>query len=223
MRMHLEPLRRRHLVGAQRAADVVVEDLGRGARQRAEARVAQPREVVAQRHLGGVRALPDLERRERVDVQVGQLGPDRLDQLDVPLAREARVDAALQAHLGAAAVPRLVAAAQDLLAPQQVRGAAQVLGQLALGERAEAALEVADVGVVDVPADDVGDVVAVALGAHAVGRAGQQVDLGAAGRQQRGGLRLRVVGRLERLGERGRARRRDAASTTTAACRRRRR
>ena len=139
-----------------------------------------------------------------MDVQVGQLGPDRLDQLDVPLAGEAGMDAALQAHLGAAAVPRLVAAAQDLLAPEQVGGAAQVLGQLALREGAEAALEVADVGVVDVPADDVGDLVAVALGAHLIGRARQQVDLGAARLEQRSCLRLRVVRRLQRLGEGGR-------------------
>ena len=41
--VHLEPLRGRDLVGADDRADLVVEHLGRGARERGEALVAQPR------------------------------------------------------------------------------------------------------------------------------------------------------------------------------------
>ena len=91
-------------------------------------------------------------------MQVGQRLADRAHEVEVPGAREAGVDAALQADLGGAAIPRLGAAPHDLVDAEQVGGPAQVGGQAALRERAEAAAEVADVGVVDVPADDVGDV-----------------------------------------------------------------
>ena len=75
------------------------------------------------------------------------------------------MDPALQADLGGAALPGLDGAPGDLVDAQEVGGAAEVLGELALGEGAEAAAEVADVGVVDVPADDVGDAVTGALDA----------------------------------------------------------
>ena len=76
----------------------------------------------------------------------------------VVVAVERRVDAALEADLDGAALPRLLDAADDLVERREVGGAAQVLGELALRERAEAALEVADVRVLDVPRDDVRDV-----------------------------------------------------------------
>src|SRR5205085_7211631 len=107
------------------------------------------------------RALPDLERGKRVHVQVGQLALDRAAEVDVVVAVEAGVDPALEADLDGAALPRLVAASEDLLDRDEVRRSAQVLGELALRERAEPAAEVADVGVVDVARDDVADLVAV--------------------------------------------------------------
>ena len=112
--VHLEPLLRRHLVGADHGPHLVVEDLGRRAGQRAEAEVAQPREVVVEREAERRRALPDLERRERVDVEAGHRVLDRRHDLGVVVARERRVDAALQADLGRAALPRLLAAPDDL-------------------------------------------------------------------------------------------------------------
>ena len=81
----------------------------------------------------------------------------------VVVAVERRMDPALQADLRRAALPRLLRAADDLLVRDEVRRAAQVRGELALRERAEAAAEVADVRVLDVPRDDVGDGVAVHL------------------------------------------------------------
>ena len=99
--------------------------------------------------------------------------------------RRSRVDPALEADLDGAAVPRLVRAADDLLVRHHVRGAAQVLGELAFRERAEAALEVADVRVVDVPRDDVGDLVAVHLAAQRVGGGEDAVELVAAGGERR--------------------------------------
>ena len=108
------------------------------------------------------------------------------------------MDAALQADLGGAARVGLDGASRDLVHAQEVGGAAQVLRELALREGAEAALEVADVRVVDVPADDVGDPVAGALEAAPVGSRGEQLDLGPACREQR--RRVVLVEQRARLG-----------------------
>src|ERR1700757_926320 len=71
------------------------------------------------------------------------------------------MDAALQAHFRGAALPGLAAAALDLLEREIIGAAAQIGGELALREGAELAAEVADVGVVDVAVDHIGDAVAV--------------------------------------------------------------
>src|SRR3954452_5679389 len=106
-----------------------------------------------------------------MDVDVRQLAFDRAAHVEVEVPGEGGVDAALEADLDRAAFPRLAAAADDLVQRDEVRAAAQVLGELALRECAEAAAEVADVGVVDVARDDVCDGVAVDLAAEPVGRA----------------------------------------------------
>ncbi len=121
------------------------------------------------RHAERRGALPHLEGAERVHVQVRHLALHRAHDVEVEVAGERRVDAALQADLGRAAVPCLARPAGDLVERHEVRRAAQVLRQAALREGAEAAAEVADVGVVDVPRDDVGDDVAVDLAPHRVG------------------------------------------------------
>src|SRR5436190_238364 len=104
-----------------------------------------------------------------MDVQVGEDLLDRAADVDVEVAREGGMDAALQTDLGAAALPGLLAAADDLVERDEVRRAAQVGRQLALGEGAEAAAEVADVRVVDVASDHVGDGIAADLAAQGVG------------------------------------------------------
>ena len=98
----------------------------------------------------------------------GSFPPDRANDVEVVGAGERRVDPPLQADPGRAPLPRL-AAADDLLGGDEVRPPAQVRGQLALRERAEAAAEVAHVRVVDVARDDVGDGVAAHLVAERVG------------------------------------------------------
>src|SRR6202040_2838262 len=80
-----------------------------------------------------------------------------------------RVDAALQADFGGAALPGLLAAPDDLVHVEIVGPAAQILAELALREGAELAAEIADVGVVDVAGDDIGDRVAIDRAAQPVG------------------------------------------------------
>ena len=102
--MGLEPLLGVDLVGAEDGPDLVVEDLGGGAGQRAQAGVLEPAQVVGQRLAEALGALGDLERGEAVDVDVGRGLLHRPGDVDVVVAVEARVDAALQADLGGAEV-----------------------------------------------------------------------------------------------------------------------
>ena len=202
---HLEPLLGVDLVGAEDGAHLVVEDLGGGARHAAEPGLFQLTQVVGERPLHRRGALPDLERRERVHVDLGLRGLHGAQDVEVPLAGEARVDAALQTDLSAAALPRLDRAPRDLVDVEQVGRTAQILGEAPLRERAEAALEVADVGVVDVPADDVRDVVAGALPAALVGELDEARELGATrGQECLGVLELQDLlcfGALDGTGE----------------------
>ena len=87
-------------------------------------------------------------------------GPHRLEHVEVVVAVEVGVDAALQADLGGALGFGLGHPAGDLVELQQVGRPAQVERERPLGEGAEAALERADVGVVDVAVAHEGHVVA---------------------------------------------------------------
>src|SRR5688500_15342066 len=70
------------------------------------------------------------------------------------------MDAPLHTDLGRAQIPRLDRATRDLLRGQEIRLASEVEGLRTLRERAEPAPEIAEVRVIDVPVDDVGDLVA---------------------------------------------------------------
>ncbi len=147
-------------------------------------------EVLGERHPRAPGALGHLEGGEGVDVDPLRAGPDRLDHVEVVVAVEARVDATLEADLGRALRLGLGHPAGDLLQLEQVRGAAQVERQRALGEGAEPALERADVGVVDVPVGDEGDRVAHDLGPQLVGQLGDRPHLRPRRREQRDDLVL---------------------------------
>ena len=181
---HLGPLGGAHLVGAQVGAHAVVEDLGGRARQGAEAGVAQAGEELAHADPERVGALPDLERGEAVHVHLGQALLDPLEHRDVEVAGEVGVDAALQADLGGPALPGLDRAVHHLVHVQDVGVAAQVHALGPAREAAEAAAEVALVGVVDVAVDHVGDRLAAAPGADRVGHLGDRLDLVAAGAEE---------------------------------------
>ena len=173
---HLEPLGGLDLVRADDRADFVVEDLGRGARQRAEPGVAQLAEEIGEGAAEGLGALPHFERREGMDMQPRHRLLDRAADAEIGGAGIFRVDAALQADFGRAALPRFLAAPDDLVHVEVVGPAAQILAELALREGAELAAEIADVGVVDVAGDDIGDRVAIDLAAQPVGRGADQVE-----------------------------------------------
>ena len=99
-----------------------------------------------------------------MDMHVGDCFLDRVANIDVVLAGVFRVDAALQAHFRRTHHVRLDCAALDLVQPQVIRLVPQVFVHFALGEGAKLAFEIADVGVVDIPVDDVTDGVTVYFG-----------------------------------------------------------
>ena len=101
-------------------ADLLVEDLGRGAGQRAEAGLLQLGEILADRQARAHRAVQHLLGRERVDVQVGQRRLDRAGEVDVVAPVELRRQPGLDADLGGAQLPRLLRAAHDLVDGQEV-------------------------------------------------------------------------------------------------------
>ena len=130
------------------------------------------------------RTLRHLERREGMDVHARHRFLDGAADRFVGLAGVVGMDAALQADLGGAALPRLDGAPRHLFQGEVVGLAAQVVVRAALGEGAEAAAEVADVGVVDVAVDDVADDVAAHRLAQRVGRTGDMAIVGVARREQ---------------------------------------
>ena len=145
-----EPLIGNDLVGADDGPHLVVEDLCGGAGQRTQSGLLQLLEEVGHGSAERRRPLPDLQRREGMDVDRGLCLLDSAADREIGLAGVVGMDAALEADLGCAAIPGLAYPPHDLLQWQVVGPAAQILAHLALGEGAELAAEVADVGVVDV-------------------------------------------------------------------------
>ena len=179
-----QPLLGVDLVGAEHGPYRIVEDLGRRTRQGLQAGVAQQDQVVGERHLRAPSALGDLECGEPVDVDAAGGLSDRPDDLEVVVAVEARMDAALQADLGGSQGLGLTDPVGDLAQLEEVGGAPEIEGERSLGEGTEPALEGADVGVVDVPVVDVGDLVAHGLDAELVSHRRHGADLGTPGREQ---------------------------------------
>jgi hypothetical protein len=161
-------------------AERVVEDLGGGPGNRPQPRILQPDQVLAERHA----ALPvtevDLLRGVRVDVEGGKLALQPYQDLAIMVVILARIDPTLDADLGGAAGDPVPGLRGDLL-QTAIEG---VLVVAVSRESAEAAARVADVGEVDVPIDDEGDLVADVLGAGDVRRAGEGLEVGAVGLQQ---------------------------------------
>ncbi|MCE2825911.1 MAG: hypothetical protein LW626_02330 [Verrucomicrobium sp.] len=137
---------------ANALADPVHQDLAAPAGQ-----AAQPgRDEIAQDGLHGlVEELGEgheLARAEAVDVESRVLGAHMVQQVEVPLLGELRVMATLQQHLGATEREGLLDLAVQLVEGEHV-GVGVLLGA---PEGAELAVDVADVGVVDVAVHDVG-------------------------------------------------------------------
>src|SRR5262249_481199 len=84
-------------------------------------------------------------------------------------ARETRMNPTLKAHLRGTGLRRFDRAPRNLFKIEIVRRSPQIGRSTTFGERAEAAVIEADVGVVDIPIDDVGHRLAHRLLAELIG------------------------------------------------------
>ena len=185
----IEPLRRVHLVRADDRAHLVVQDLGGGARQGAEARGLELRKKGPDRQAKRRRALRHLQGREGVDVHVRNRRLDGAADGEIGLAAVVRMNAALKANFGRASLPGFGGATDDLFESEVVRRAAQRLVRLALGEGAERAAVGAYVGVIDVAVDDVANDIAAHRPAKLIGACDDAAVVGVARGEQPHDLR----------------------------------
>ena len=137
-------------------ADLVVEDFGRGARQRAQTVVAQHRKIVGQRHAGELHAVNNLHRREGMNVHSrhGILHGAK-NVAVVELGKIAR-QAALYADLGGAQIPGFDSLSRHVIQTMEV----SVAFPRPAAERTELASHETDVRKIDVPVHNIGDDVA---------------------------------------------------------------
>src|SRR3984957_11823519 len=127
-----------------------------------------PPQPLPDRQAGAGRPVDNFHRGERVYVKIWAASLDFGSDFEICCSWQIGMDTTLHAHLGGAGLPRFDRAVADLLEREGVR----VGVGAALGERAEPAAGVADVGEVDVAGDDVRDVVADDLAAQRVGNPG---------------------------------------------------
>ncbi len=193
----LDPAVAAQLVRADDLADLVVEDLRRGAGHRAEARVDEPREQLFQRHARLLVGEVDLLGRERVDVQLRELTLERDQDVAVVRVVLARMDPALDAHLGGAARHRVARLHEQLFHRVIVRVGLVLVAR----EAAERAADVADVGEVDIAADHERNVVALVERARRVGGLDQRVEIRTGRTEQRDRVGVGELAALERAVE----------------------
>ena len=134
-------------------ADLVVEDLAAAAGQRIQSGVFQPAHYRLVIEPADQMNVVYLGRRKTVKLKFRIFCVQRAQQLLVPLDIKIRMQAALHQHAGAAESDRLVDPFADLVDRMHVRVG---LARPAI-KRAERADDVADVRVIDVAVDDVGD------------------------------------------------------------------
>ena len=110
--------------------------------------------------------------------------------VDVIVAIEIGVDAALQGDLCCSHFPCLCRALRDVVECEQIRSATEVEAEWAFGKTTELALESAHVGVVDIAVVHPGDGVANSALAQVVGKFSNGVHFAPASAEQRNNLLL---------------------------------
>ena len=181
-----------HFSGEIAVAHFVDENFAAAAGNRAESRLLEARDDFFQRHAENLREMVELGRRKAVDVDRRMIRPDVLEQVEVVIDAELRMMAALHENLRAADGFEFLDLCADLLGREDVA----VVVALGPHEGAELAVDVADVRVIDVPVDDVGDdLVAVTVVGRALALAAARVGQFAEFGQRREIELLRLLGR----------------------------
>lgn len=94
-----QPLLRIYLVGADHAANIIIEDFHRRTRQRTKLFVTKHPQEPLDRYIQCRRALRHFERRKCMNVHFGYFALHRLYEIEIRLAGIVRVDAARHAPL----------------------------------------------------------------------------------------------------------------------------
>jgi hypothetical protein len=173
----LGPLGSTDLVGTQIPPNSIVEYLGRGARQASEPGVTEAAEKIPHRDAESLGPLPDFQGGESVDMHIREAGFDPFDHAGVEVAGELRMNTALESDLGRPPLPGFLGEPDDSLQRNQIRLLSEIEAARALGERAEAAAEVALIRVVDIAVDHIGDCFAHLLSSQFVGGVGHGINL----------------------------------------------
>ena len=134
------------------SAQVVVQNLGRSARQAADAGVPELGQVVAGLHPGTLTPVGDLFGREGVNMEAGESLGDSSAYSNVKVSWHGRGQAGLDANLRCAELPGFRGASDDFGDGQQI----PFVTAVSSAECAKAAFFDANVGEIDVAIDHIG-------------------------------------------------------------------
>ncbi|MNZ71966.1 hypothetical protein D3C78_903330 [compost metagenome] len=170
----LQPFLGIELVRADDGTDFVVENFGGRPRQGVQSGLAQLPDVIVQGQPQGGGAVDDFQRGERMDMHLRDRLFDGPHECQITMPGVVGMNAALHADFARAALPGFDGPFCDLGRVQLIGRTAQAGRALALGEGAESAPELTNVGVVDVAVLHEGHVVADDLLAQSVCRVGER-------------------------------------------------
>src|SRR5208282_1770355 len=134
-------------------ADTVHQNFAAAAGNRAEAGGLEIADYFLQRLVEYLAEVDELAGTETVDVDLGKLAFDVREQIQIPLLRQLWMMPALHQNLRAAQRDRLLDFFVHLLESDDI----SIVVLFHTVERAELAIDIADVGVIDVAVNDVGD------------------------------------------------------------------
>jgi hypothetical protein len=149
----LQPIIAHRLERRNALAHAVHQYFAAAARDGPQPRSLEISDNLLQRLLKHLAEVDKLARTEAVDVDLRELALHVREQVQIPLLGQLRVMAALHQDLRPAKRERLL----DLLVQLVERNDIRVVIFLRAIKGAELAIDVANVGVVDVPIDDIGD------------------------------------------------------------------
>src|SRR4029450_13886399 len=129
------------------------QNFSAAARNRSKPSLPEFRNHFAERHPEGLREMLKLRRTEPVNIDVRIFFPNVPQQIDIPLERQFRMMPPLHKNLTAADGRKFVELLIDLLERENV----MILILLRSIKRAELAVNIANVRVIDVSIDNVGD------------------------------------------------------------------
>ena len=151
--MHFDPIVGRRFQTADAAPDVIVQDLSPAARNGIEARVSHPRDGVANADFAALGNVHNLRRGEAMAPDLGEAALDGAQQIFIPFDLQVGVQSALHEDPRPAEIERLL----DLFEDHFVRVEIPFSVAHRPVERAKAAVFRAEVRVIDVPVDDIGN------------------------------------------------------------------